>query len=87
MHTKAVIECGTCGYEYSVFGDVPLRDEKSLDCPSCLTEMDHQMKQKLISVMGQLDDLNRDFRKYAAESREPTFQVSVGFVPDQTKTD
>ncbi|WP_103108433.1 hypothetical protein [Brevibacillus reuszeri] len=87
MHTKAVIRCGSCGYEYSSFGSSPLRDGKSLDCPSCLREMEHQMKSKLIAIMGELDDLNRDFRKYAIEREEPVFQVSIGFVPDKTMVD
>lgn len=85
MHTKANIKCITCGYDYAVFGGSPIRDPKSLDCPSCLTEMDHQMKRKVIVAMGTLDDLNRDFRKYSGERKEPIFQVSLDFVPDRVK--
>lgn len=80
---QAKIKCYSCGNEFFVYQN----DSKSHDriiCPHCLTEMDSQMVNKVYALMGEADDLNRDFRKYASEQSNPgpLFQVNVESVED-----
>ena len=75
--TKANITCENCNHTFELHISNMDFFRTSPKCPLCLAQMEYQMVEKLFAVMGELDDLNRDFQKYKSERHENAFQVGL----------
>ena len=72
----AKIRCCKCGKIFDVYYSLSKSDDPIV-CPECLSQMDNSMAEKVINLMGAVNEINNDFVKYASEWDEPRFIVSV----------
>lgn len=73
---QANIHCCKCGKNFIVYWNNVSQDSEII-CPECRSQMENSMANKVIHLMGAVNDLNYHFSKHNAEYNEPAFVISI----------
>lgn len=71
------VKCHRCGNSFHLYNRDMSSEEKPPHCPHCLTPMDKTQWERLVDAYFTFAEVNKNFRKYHMDRREPLFQVEL----------